>query len=116
MKTPALLLLAAVILSGCATTKKPLVYYYGGYEQAYYHSKKDNTPDSVAKYKLALEDVIRTSERKGLRVPPGIYCEYGYLLSKQGSADAERYFNLEVATYPESAHFVAFLKTQIKQN
>ncbi len=117
MKLRALLALTAIILAGCATTtRKPIVYYYGNYEQAYYHNKKDNTPASAEKYRKALEDVIQTSEKKGLRVPPGIYCEYGYLLSRQGSADADRYFNLEVATYPESEHFVAFLKTQIKQN
>jgi len=107
------LLLAAValLLGACAT--KPIDYYYGNYEQAYYHNKKDNTPAATAKYQKALEDIIKTSEKRGIRVPPGIYCEYGYLLAKQGNANAGRYFDLEVQTYPESAKFVALLKSQI---
>ena len=114
MRFPALLLPASLILCGCVT-KPPIVYYYGNYEQAYYHSKKDGNPASLAKYKAALENVIQTSEKKGLRVPPGIYCEYAYLLAKQGNADAGRYFDLEVSTYPESSRFVAFVRTQLKE-
>jgi hypothetical protein len=104
---------AALLLSGCAT--KPIDYYYGKYEKTYYHSKKDGTPASLANYKEALDDVIQTSGEKRLRVPPGIYCEYGYLLAKQGNPDSEKYFNLEVATYPESARFVALVRSQLKQ-
>ena len=106
-------LLGFALLSGCAT--KPIDYYYGNYEQAYYHSKKDGTPKSIVKYKATLEDIIQTSGKKGLRVPPGIYCEYGYLLAKQGSPEAGRYFDLEVTTYPESAQFVALVKNQLRQ-
>ncbi len=106
-------LLGAIVLSGCAT--KPIEYYYGNYEKAYYHNTKDGTPQSLEKYQKALEDVIQTSEKKGMRVPPGVYCEYGYLLSKKGSSEAGRYFDLEVQTYPESARFIAFLKTQLNQ-
>ena len=113
MKKLVPLLLATSFLSACAT--KPIVYYYDGYEQAYYHSKKDGTPASTAKYQKSLEDIIQTSEKKGIRVPPGIYCEYGYLLAKQGSANADRYFDLEVKAYPESAKFVALVKSQLKQ-
>jgi hypothetical protein len=107
------LFLTVVLFSGCAT--KPIDYYYGNYEKTYYHSKKDGTPSSVANYKESLEDIIEKSGKKGLRVPPGIYCEYGYLLAKQGSPDAERYFDLEVTTYPESARFVALVRSQLKQ-
>jgi len=103
----------ALLLTGCAT--KPIDYYYGNYEKTYYHSKKDGTPASIAKYKESLEDVIKTSKEKGLRVPPGIYCEYGYLLAKQHNPEAERYFDLEIATYPESARFVALVRSQLKQ-
>jgi hypothetical protein len=113
MRLPYSLFLAAALLGGCAS--KPIVYYYGNYERTYYHSKKDGTASSIAKYKESLEDIIQTSSEKNLRVPPGIYCEYGYLLAKQGSPDAERYFNLEVTTYPESARFVALVRSQLKQ-
>jgi hypothetical protein len=113
MRSLWLLLVSALFLSGCAT--KPIEYYYGNYEKTYYHSKKDGTPSSVAKYKESLEDIIKTSREKGLRVPPGIYCEYGYLLAKTGNPDAERYFDLEITAYPESAQFVALVRSQLKQ-
>jgi hypothetical protein len=112
MRSLWLLSTSVLILSGCAT--KPIDYYYGNYEKTYYHSKKDGTPSSIANYKESLEDIIKTSSEKGLRVPPGIYCEYGYLLAKQGSPDADRYFNLEITTYPESTRFVALVRSQLK--
>jgi hypothetical protein len=114
MRLLCLLFLAAALLEGCVS--KPIDYYYGNYEQAYYHSKKDGTPSSIAKYRASLEDIIKTSGERHLRVPPGIYLEYGYLLAKQGNPDADRYFNLEVTTYPESARFVTFVRSQIKQS
>src|SRR5688572_22755257 len=92
------------VLTGCVTP--PVNYYYGKYSQTLYRTKKDETPASLAKHKTSLEDVIQTSERKGYRVPPGIYCEYAYLLAKEGSAESGRYFALEVKTYPESEKFV----------
>jgi hypothetical protein len=106
-------LLTGLLLSaGCATP--PVNYYYGHYSQTLYHSKKDNTPASLAKHRQTLEDIIHTSEKKGSKVPPGIYCEYAYLLANDGSPDADRYFSLEVKTYPESAKFVGFVRSQIK--
>lgn len=105
-------LLGLLLLSGCVTP--PVNYYYGNYSQALYRSKKDNTPASLEKYRHSLEDIIQTSEKKGLRVPPGIYCEYAYLLAKEGSPEADRYFSLEIKTYPESERFVSFVRAQIK--
>jgi hypothetical protein len=105
-------MIAALAVTGCAT--KPITYYYGNYSQAYYHSKKDGTPASVAAYKKSLLDIIETSKKKGLRPPPGIYFEYGYLLAKEKSPDAGAYFDLEVQAYPESEKLVAFIESQTK--
>lgn len=91
------------------------MYYYGSYSRAVYHAKKDGTQASALKYKEALREIITTSEKRGLRVPPGIYCEYGYLLAREGDATADKYFNLEVQTYPESSRFVAFVRTQLQK-
>jgi hypothetical protein len=101
----------AGLLGGCV--QPPVNYYYGRYSQSLYRSKKDGTPESLARHKKVLEDVIQKSTEKGWRVPPGIYCEYGYLLAKEGSAEADRYFSLEVQAYPESERFVSFLRTQV---
>jgi hypothetical protein len=102
-----------MILAGCSTP--PVSYYYGNYSRTLYRSKKDNTPESLAKHRHALEDIIRTSEKRGVKVPPGIYCEYGYMLAKEGNPESDRYLSLEVKTYPESERFVSFVRTQLKQ-
>lgn len=112
MRTLLPLFALLALFSGCATA--PVEYYYGSYSRSLYRSKKDNTPASIAKHRETLEDIIRTSEKRGIKVPPGIYCEYGYLLAKEGNPEADRYFNLEVKTYPESEKFVTFVRTQLK--
>lgn len=99
------------VLAGCAA---PQTYYYGKYSQTLYRSAKDQTPEALAAHKKALLDVIDTTEKKNLRVPPGICLEYGYILAKEGSTEAERFFALEVKTYPESERFVSFIRTQLK--
>lgn len=101
-----------VVLAGCTTP--PVSYYYGNYSRTLYRNKKDNTPASVEKHRQTLEDIIRTSEKRAIRVPPGIYCEYAYLLAKEGKPEADRYFALEVKAYPESERFVAFVRAQLK--
>jgi hypothetical protein len=112
MKRCLLLLVGLFLIAGCTTP--PVSYYYGHYSQTLYRSKKDNNPASLAKHRQALEDIIQTSEKKGIRVPPGIYCEYAYMLAKEGSSNADNYFNLEIKTYPESERFVSFVRAQIK--
>ena len=105
-------LLLLALLAGCTTP--PVSYYYGNYSRTLYRSKKDNTPESLVKHSQSLENIIQTSETKGIKVPPGIYCEYAYLLAKDGKPEADRYFSLEVKTYPESERFVTFVRAQLK--
>ncbi len=101
-----------LLIAGCAA---PPLYYYGNYSRTLYHAKKDSTPESLKKHMATLVDVIETSKKRNLRVPPGIYCEYGYWLAREGSSEADRYFALEVQAYPESARFVELLRSQIKK-
>ena len=110
-----LAMLGALLLVGCATPP-PVNYYYGSYSRALYHAKKDGTPASIESYKKALRDVIDKSQKKNFRVPPGISCEYAFLLAKEGNPDAETYFALEVQTYPEATRFVEFLRAQLKKS
>jgi hypothetical protein len=101
---------AAVFLGGCATKAKPL-YFYGDYPKSLYKLKKDPSPEHQAKHQKALEKVIEVSKEEDLRVPPGIHCEYGYLLWQLGRhSDAERQFDLEIQTYPEAATFITLLR------
>lgn len=107
-------LMVAGLLGGCATTKPPL-YYYGTYPRTLYKAKKDPSAENAAKHQASIEDIIKVSSAKKLRVPPGIYCEYGYLLWQKGqTVEAEIQFGLEVTTYPESATFVALLIKTLK--
>ena len=102
------------LASGCAT--QPQLYYFGDYSRTLYHLKKEPTPETYARHEKSLRNVIETSNKKNLRVPPGIYCELGYLLNTQGkAAEAENYFNLEIQTYPESVKFVTFVRNNLKK-
>ena len=110
---PLLFLLLLFLFAGCVTVA-PVDYYYGNYSNTLYRSKKLSTPESLEMHRNTLEDIIQKSENKGRRVPPGIYCEYAYILSKEGNPEADRYFSLEVETYPESERFVTFVLSQLK--
>lgn len=103
-------------LAACATPKEP-VYHYGSYARTLYHSKKNTSPELLAKHQHELLSIIAKSKERGLRVPPGIYCEYGWLIAHEGKvAEAEAYLALEQQTYPESVAFVGFLRSQLSQN
>jgi len=108
------ILILLLFVSGCATP--PISYYYGNYSRTLYRSKKDNTPESAAKHIAMLQDIITTSEKKGIKPPPGICCEYAYALAKTDNPDSERFFQLEVKNYPESERFVAFIRSQINKS
>jgi hypothetical protein len=50
--------------------------------------------------------MIEEADRRGLRVPPGIHAELGYLKGKQGDQAArDRHFVLEIRLYPEARVF-----------
>jgi len=111
-----LVLVLAGLFSGCTTAviKEPQ-YYYGTYQKTLYHLKKDPTPENTAKYQACLEDIISKSREKNFRVPPGIHCEYGYLLWQKGQhSRAEEQFGLEIQTYPESLTFVTLVLKMLK--
>lgn len=109
------LIIAGGFLGGCASKTKPPLYYYGDYPKTLYKLKKDPSPARTAAHQESLEDVIQESKERNLRVPPGIYCEYGYLLWQKGQhAQAEAQFNLEMQTYPESVTFVTLVQKMLK--
>jgi hypothetical protein len=105
MKRSALLFLLIVVLMGCAT-QKPL-YYWGNYSNSLYKYKKSPTEENLKAHKAVLLNIIDQSNKLNLRVPPGVCCEYGYLLFKEGKqVEAMQYFDLEEKTYPESKPFL----------
>ncbi|MCK5426774.1 MAG: DUF4810 domain-containing protein [Thermodesulfovibrionia bacterium] len=110
-----LLFLASYFFLGCAT-QKPM-YFWGNYSSSLYGYKKTPNEENLLKHKQELLQIIEKSKARGLRVPPGVYCEYGYILMKEGkNKEALQYYDLEEQTYPESKIFIQNLKSQINQN
>jgi hypothetical protein len=111
-KTPVTLILSFLLIAGCATQVP--IYYWDGYSKSLYKCKKAPDRDHLEKHKVVLTNIIAESEKGKKRVPPGIYCEYGYILLQEGKPErALYYFDLEEKTYPESRVFVERLKVKL---
>ncbi|MDA5193302.1 DUF4810 domain-containing protein [Govanella unica] len=89
-----------LMLAACSTAKQK--YAWGGYEGTLYNYYKN--PTEAKRAAEAISKNITTAESKGLKVPPGLYAEYGYLQLELGAADqAIVSFEKEKAAWPESA-------------
>jgi len=112
---PVLVFLAVVCLGGCAAKNRPN-YVWNDYSSSLYAAKKSPGAESLDNHKAVLLSIIEDSKKEGYRVPPGVYCEYGYLLFKEGKGEeATRYFALEEQIYPESRIFISNLKTLVEK-
>ena len=109
MKIKSILLsLIILCLYSCATTSA--LYYYGKYSNTLYEFKKNLTEDQLEIHINEMHDIIKISDKKNLRVPPGIYAELGFYYSqKEKFDDALKFYELEIATYPESSKFMKTL-------
>lgn len=103
---------ALIFVTGCAM-EQPL-YYWGNYSQSLYKYKKGPNDENLNTHKLVLLNIIEESNKANKRIPPGVSCEYGYLLLKGGKTkEALYYFELEEKTYPESKVFIVRLKEKL---
>lgn len=92
------LLVVAASAAACAPTT---MYHWGAYDTAL-HGHYANPTDRAA-WVEALRVAILEAEEKGLRVPPGLYAEYGYALLEEGKPqEAIAWFQKEKAKWPES--------------
>lgn len=106
-----ILIMASYFFTGCAA--KP-IYYWGNYSSSLYKFKKTPNDKTLKAHKLVLVKIIEKSNETGRRVPPGVYCEYGYILMKEGKTEnALKYYELEEQTYPESKVFIQQLKVMV---
>ena len=104
MKNTTIVLLFVFLIVGCTPQT---MYYWGDYSNSLYKMKKDATPETLDKHKIELLDIINKSNEKGLRIPPGINAELGYIYLLQEQYDqAMVYLNEEKSTYPESTKFI----------
>jgi hypothetical protein len=107
--------LLILLLVGCAT-QEPL-YYWGNYSQSLYKYKKTPQEETLQAHKTVLLNIIEESGKKNKKIPPGICCEYGYILLKEGNTQqALYYFEMEEKNYPESSVFIERLKTFTTRN
>jgi hypothetical protein len=103
------------LLIGCATSNKQL-YSWGDYPYTLYNYKKYPCEETLQQHKEVLLHIIESSEKNGLKVPPGVFCEYGYILLKEGNeVEALQYFAMEEKAYPESKVFIERLKLSMNQ-
>jgi len=119
MKTVISLLAVFVftLLAGCITPHNRPTYIWQNYSSSLYNLKKTPTDTNLKNHKELLLNIIEESKKENCRVPPGVYCEYGYLLLKDGQKEeALRYFDLEEQTYPESKIFIKNLKAYATKN
>jgi hypothetical protein len=107
-----LLILAVFFLASCKPTR-PL-FYWGNYSDAYYKYIKKADDKATERYKTSIVNIIEKSKEWEIKVPPGIYAEYGYLFLQEGNKDeARKYFNLEMETYPESRIFMTKIMSNL---
>jgi len=104
------ILVIALGLAGCGT---PSTYHWGKFENGLHdrYVKEDHAQADVY-----LLETIGAAERQNLRVPPGAYADYGFLLFKRGDQKgAIAYFEKEKLLFPESSAFMTKLIERIKQ-
>ncbi len=78
-------LLATLWLSACAPAP---MYHWGAYEDSLHKRYLDASESGQAEAFKMLQATIQEAEADHARVPPGVYADFGYLLFKQGEAEA----------------------------
>lgn len=105
-----LMVLLLIASSGCATKVSESGLYWGDYSKTLYESKKNPSPESLAKHKNELIKIVAKSKELNLRPPPGIQAELGVvLMNEKDEKTAIGHFSGEAETYPESKTLVARL-------
>jgi hypothetical protein len=110
-------LISAVFLtlSGCAAVTES-GYYWGGYSETYYDYIKNPSEQTLNRHVEELYKIVDYSQKKNLKVPPGIFAELGFIKAKLG-ADQESiaFYRQESALYPESQPFIERLIADSKK-
>lgn len=100
-------LLAGIFLSTGCTTVTEAGYYWGNYSGTLYKYTKVPSEETLVAHVEELNKIISVSEKRGLKVPPGIYAELGYIAARKGNdKQAKAYYEAEIQTYPESRPFL----------
>ncbi|MDO9434830.1 DUF4810 domain-containing protein [Hydrogenophaga sp.] len=108
----AALLGTSLLLGGCVAAPKPL-YQWGSYPAQVHKHFKGESPQAQID---ALEVLLADNQGNAAATPPGLHAHLGLLYSKVGRDDKmEEQFELEKATFPESAPYMNRLLAQLKK-
>ena len=104
-----------LLLSGCVTTPQNGLYW-GNYSHTLYEVKKSGDEKSLKSHMEELHKIISTSEKRNLKVPPGIFAELGQLYQKDNKPqEAMSFYQKEVAAYPESEQLMSRIISSAEQ-
>lgn len=95
------------VLSGCAAQVTEAGYYWGNYANTLYATTKSPSDETLAQHVEELQMIIAESQERGLKVPPGIFAELGYIEASRGNDEvALAHYEAEMQLYPESRVFL----------
>ncbi len=104
--------LSLAIMLGLVGCSAPSIYHWGKLENGL-HDRYVN--EDHAQADVYLLETITTAEQQHLRVPPGAYADYGFLLFRRGDRrGAIAYFEKEKLLFPESSAFMTKLIERVK--
>ena len=99
-----------ILLLAIGSCKSPKTYYdyHEDYDKAYEAYLEGN---SQLQKKVLLQSFRAANEGKNIKVPPGSYLEYAYIVLCEGKRElANQYFEKEIQLYPESYVLIQALK------
>jgi hypothetical protein len=111
-----LCILSAFVVTSCATVSDA-GYYWGDYSKTLYAYDKAPSNTTLEAHINELQSIINYSNNNDLKVPPGVYAEAGFFLSKQANVPANvvlQYYQNEVELYPESRFFLERLISDLE--
>ena len=104
-----LLVLGTMVISCAPQT----LFVWGGYESSLYKYYKN--PEKLEQYQNSLEQAVAKGQIEG-KVAPGLMAELGFLAMERGDTNvAVKYFEQEMATFPESRPFMQKVITRLNE-
>ena len=92
------LVMAVLLAMGCAPKT---MYEWNGYDDTLYSHYRD--PADQEKNLARLQALVQKNEHDQVKMPPGVYADYGYALLEAGRpTEAVVYFEKERSVWPES--------------
>lgn len=101
-----------ICIGGCAP---PTLYYWGNYENYLYEINMNSDPEGA--FNILAEAVSNVENKQGIKLAPGLYAEYGFMLYQKGRIDeAAQYFKKESEAFPESSPLMEKLIARIEES